>query len=77
MGKIKLKTHKGTKKSLTKRNSGSVSFILSVWRRDEFEIVSDCARKAGLGIQYLYVTYGLFGSSSDSKKLKNLLDRMN
>ena len=26
MGKIKLKTHKGTKKSLTKRNSGSVKF---------------------------------------------------
>ena len=26
MGKIKLKTHKGTKKSFTKRNSGSVKF---------------------------------------------------
>ncbi len=67
MGKIKQKTHKGTKKSITIRNSGSAKF-----------------KKPGAGhltgkysasrSRNLRKASGL--SKSDSKKLKNLLDRM-
>ena len=68
MGKIKLKTHKGTKKSLTKRNSGSVIFKKPGTGHLTGKYSADRSRNLRKGS-------GL--SSSDSKKLKNLLDRMN
>lgn len=68
MGKIKQKTHKGTKKSITMRNSGSIKFKRQGTNHKTSGYSASRMRKLRKASSL---------SSADSKRLKRLIDRMN
>lgn len=68
MGKIKQKTHKGTKKSITLRNSGSAKFKRPGTNHNTVGYSAARMRKLRKGSEL---------SKADNKRIKKLLDRMN
>ena len=67
MGKLKQKTHRGTKKNFILRNSGSVKYK----KKGSGHLTS---KKATKKIRNLRKAQEL--SKADSKRLKRLIDRM-
>jgi len=67
MGKIKQKTHRGTKKNFILRNSGSVKYK----KKGAGHLTS---KKSTKKIRNLRKAHEL--SKADSKRLKRLIDRM-
>ncbi len=68
MGKIKQKTHKGTKKSIMLRNSGSAKFKKPGANHKTVGYTSARMRKLRKGSEL---------SKADLRRLKKLIDRMN
>ncbi len=68
MGKLKQKTHKGTKKSIMLRNSGSAKFKKPGANHKTVGYSAARMRNLRKGSEL---------SKADSKRLKRLIDRMN
>lgn len=67
MGKLKQKTHKGVKKSIMLRNSGSAKFKKPGANHKTVSYTASRMRRLRKGSSL---------SSADSKRLKRLIDRM-
>ena len=68
MGKIKQKTHKGTKKSIMLRSSGSAKFKKPGANHKTVSYAASRMRRLRKGSQL---------SKADGRRLKRLIDRMN